>query len=127
MNWIVYGQTSLASGQYMDNPDTNRAGINGESSLPFFIPAGRKLTIRSQGIEGNCAPISGLFVYLGQAGGEADDINRRSLPTVASGYGSGQYTGLAWEIEGPRTVNVRIMNASKISRVHGWYVAGELS
>lgn len=124
--WIAYGQTHLCKGQYVDNPGANLAGVTGERSLPFHVPAGKALIIRSQGIEGNDLPMSGLFVYLGPAAGDATDINDRSLPTVGSGYGSGQFTGLDWEIRGPATVNVRIMNASPHGRVHGWYVAGDL-
>ena len=123
-NWICYGQTEVRNNQKLVNPDTN-LDLEGSVKLPFYL-GDETLTITSQGIEGNAKGISALFVFLGPVRGE--DINSRSLASVACGGGSENmsYDGLEWVIKGPRQINVCLMNNSGLKAVHGWYVQGEI-
>jgi len=121
-NWVAYGTFQADPFTYIDNPETNLLGIEGEVSLPYTVPEGYCLTIDYLQIEGPAGPQVGMALWLGDYPCE----NSKSIISCTTAGGSTQLQGMLITIPEGQTVNIRVMNNTAIPWCNGFYLQGQL-
>lgn len=122
--WICYGQQAGPSNSAIDNPTTNSNGIIGEVSLPYTVPAGKKLIVTGWGIEAY-ESVAGSFVLVPWIG-TGSPTNNMCLHSVLSSTQSNYSTGFEYHIPAGKVFNARIMCSEANNPVAGWWISGRL-
>jgi hypothetical protein len=124
-DWVAYGQTNMAASSAIDNPAANLAGVEGEVTLPYTVPAGKRLILTGWGFEGlNSQTNFGVCIpWIG----EAPCTNAKCLASVGCNGGSYYVTGMRWVIPAGKKLNVRLINGSPQNNVIcAWMIQGIL-
>ncbi len=121
-NWMAYGTFKLAPHTNTDNPPTNLLGLEGEVTLPYFVPPGHYLIIDYLQVEGPDGPQVGMALWLG------DDpcTNEKCIISCTTPGGSTQLDGMKIKISEGQLVNIRVMNNTAIPWVNGFFLQGKL-
>ena len=122
--WICYGQQDGPSGQAIDNPKSNLAGVLGEVSLPYVVPPGKILVLKGWGIEAY-ESIAGSFVLVPWLG-EGPATNDKCLHSVLASAQSNSASGFEYHLPAGTKLNVRIMCSEAGNPVAGWWISGSL-
>ena len=123
--WALYGQTTLAANQGIDNPAPNAAGVLGEvPALPYVVPDGRTLVLDGWGIESyDASGLGFIFPWLGPP----PIANAKALPTVSASRETNSIARLGFYLPAGTILNVRIVSGLNINgAVFGWYLSGHL-
>jgi hypothetical protein len=128
LGWIIYGVTSVAIYEFVDNPTPNTIGLVDEiDSFPYVVPDGYNLIINSMGIEGpGPSSADGNQVGIALWIGDLPCTNDKSIMSCTTPAGSTQLTGLKFIIPSGKKVNMRMMNNTPYAWANGWYIQGEL-
>lgn len=123
-DWIVYGQTTMATGSAIDNPTPNVNGLNGEvTSLPYIVPAGYNLVLTAWGFEGLAEEYGVCIPWIGKA----PISNAKCLASVGPSSGSYYATGMRWSLPTGTILNIRLLNpTSENGIVCAWMCQGQL-
>ena len=122
-NWVAYGTFQAAPYNFIDNPETNICGIDGEVTLPYTVPDGHSLTIHYLQIEGPASPQVGMALWLG----DYPCDNSKCLISCTTAGGSTQLEGFSITINAGQKVNIRVMNNTALPWVNGFFLQGCLT
>lgn len=128
--WVISGQTNLATNASVDNPTPANAGAVGAvSSLPYVVPAGKRVCVHAYGMEGyDASGIAVLFMWTGNPSPVTGQWRiDHGLPSVAAKGGSQEITGMNFCFDEGEYLNVRLINGSSYGGIYGWYVTGEIT
>lgn len=132
-HWIAHGQTTINSNSSIDDPTPNQPGTDGEIvSLPYTVPAGKRLMLVAQGVEGTREPLSALFPWLGDytagmtVAQQTAYRKANSLFTVQSMGGSLEDGRQRFILPAGTVLHVRLVNGTATTYTLAWYIRGLL-